>query len=201
MKQNQENNDMNIIKFSHNWNNKLNNKVFTTIRRDWPAKLDYYRRATNSIFQICLKGEYHSQAQLDSVKPIRFSMIPHALLATDTGTSFYTAIFDKFGIRGDDKVLILTFTDNDLKDTGIRKDPELSKGRRSATSGAPSFISAWYGSGCLLTDQPVPDVTQDLDVDSGAFYGGRHFVCETVTKSAAQAIAIAMGWIWIEKKR
>jgi hypothetical protein len=66
-----------------------------------------------------------------------------------------------------------------------------------------SKIRAWYGRGSLMVSERVEHVTQDLassyDPAGGmAFYAGRYFVCETITKSAARAIADAMGWEWTE---
>jgi hypothetical protein len=58
-------------------------------------------------------------------------------------------------------------------------------------------IEARYGVGALLLNEKIPDITQTLSDDSAMYYGGRHFVCETIFKSAAKTIAEAMGWTWI----
>jgi hypothetical protein len=59
-------------------------------------------------------------------------------------------------------------------------------------------IKARYGaSGALLLNAMIPGVTQTLSDEAAMYYGGRHFVCETIFKSAAKTIAEAMGWKWI----
>ena len=59
-------------------------------------------------------------------------------------------------------------------------------------------IEARIGSsGALLLSQEVPCFTQPLNDEQAGFYGGRHFVCETIETSAARAIASALGWKWI----
>jgi hypothetical protein len=59
-------------------------------------------------------------------------------------------------------------------------------------------IKARYGaSGALLLNKKIPDITQTLTDDAAMFYGGRHFVCESILWSAAKTIAEAMGWKWI----
>ena len=51
--------------------------------------------------------------------------------------------------------------------------------------------------GSLLLSQEVPGLTQQLGLDETKWYGGQHFVCETIFDAAAKAIAEAMGWKWI----
>jgi hypothetical protein len=59
-------------------------------------------------------------------------------------------------------------------------------------------IKSRYGaSGAFLLDAKIPGVTQTLSDEAANYYGGRHFVCETIFESAAKAIAAAMGWQWI----
>ena len=59
-------------------------------------------------------------------------------------------------------------------------------------------IEARYGAGgCLLLSKKVPGVSQLQDLDETKWYGGEHFVCESLSKPAARAIAEAMGWKWI----
>ena len=48
---------MNQIKFSHNWNNKLSNDIFTTIRRFTDEKFDYYKENLNKKFEVVLKNK------------------------------------------------------------------------------------------------------------------------------------------------
>ena len=62
-------------------------------------------------------------------------------------------------------------------------------------------------SGALMCDQAVEDLTQDLEQqpegnftnrqETIAFYGGRYFVCETITAAAARKIAEALGGVYL----
>ena len=45
---------MKKIKFSHNWNNKLDGVIFTTIRRSTPRKNDYYIGCQGEVFDVQL---------------------------------------------------------------------------------------------------------------------------------------------------
>ena len=104
---------MNRIKFSHNWNNKLNNEYFTTIRGtggDYDnKKFEYYSEKIGEVFSVLLKGKEVCKAELVMVELREFDDICHALLIADTGTTEYMKIFRKFGIEGYENVLILTF--------------------------------------------------------------------------------------------
>jgi hypothetical protein len=63
-------------------------------------------------------------------------------------------------------------------------------------------IEARYGAGgALLLSEKVLDVTQTLSDEAANYYGGRHFVCESVFEPAAKAIAEEMGWKWIGIKK
>ncbi len=58
-----------------------------------------------------------------------------------------------------------------------------------------------------MCDQAVEGLTQDLEAqpdttfsskqESMKFYGGRYFVCETITSSAARKIAEALGGTYL----
>lgn len=51
-----------------------------------------------------------------------------------------------------------------------------------------------YGSGgALVCDEPIEGITQALDEDSSRFYGGKHFVAESMSKRTAEFIAKALG--------
>lgn len=59
-----------------------------------------------------------------------------------------------------------------------------------------------YKSGALTCDSYIEGVTQDLlgadscyMDDSVKFYGGRYFVCETISKSAAKTFAELLGGV------
>ncbi len=55
------------IKFCKNWNNKLNNKYFTTIRYLTSSKYFYYQNNEGNIFDVILKGNKVSTARLVDV--------------------------------------------------------------------------------------------------------------------------------------
>ena len=100
---------MNRIKFSHNWNNKLNNEYFTTIRKYTDAKFDYYKDKVGEVFSVLLKGKEICKAELISVEMKNFDNIPEALFIIDTGTETYKNVFGMFGIVDTDIVIILVF--------------------------------------------------------------------------------------------
>jgi len=100
-----------VIRFSHNWNNKLDNLIFTTIRNSNEAKLKYYKEAIGYGFDVFLKKKKYCYAELQQVEEYLFDDIPEGLLMTDTGMQFseMQQLFADFGIEYGDKVLILTF--------------------------------------------------------------------------------------------
>lgn len=54
----------------------------------------------------------------------------------------------------------------------------------------------WRGpGGSLLCDREIPGVTQRLDDASARNYGGQWLVGETLTRSACEFIAVAMGGV------
>ena len=103
---------MNKIKFSHNWNNKLNNDIFTTIRKYDNEKYYYYFNQTNKEFEIVLNGNIVGKAVLINVEHLDYINIPYCLLRLDTGLKTKESInelFNKFGINNNSEVLVLTF--------------------------------------------------------------------------------------------
>lgn len=105
---------MDRINFSHNWNNKLNCNIFTTVRNI--DKLSYYEERRGSIFEILLMGRVYSTARLidvilidlkDSNKYIE--ILTKILLMLDTGLREceYEKVFEKFNIK--DKAVLLVF--------------------------------------------------------------------------------------------
>lgn len=99
-----------IIKFSNNWNDKLDNFVFTTIGVSDARKLRYYRQSIDKVFDVFLKGKRYTQASLKIVSLYQFGAIPHILLAIDTGKINYTEnvdIFKKFGLYDDNTEMII----------------------------------------------------------------------------------------------
>lgn len=103
---------MNKIHFCHNWNDKLNQNIFTTIRKFSQSKKDYYYDKLAEIFEVLLNNKLITQARLIEVESWEFSSLPLGLLHSDTGivnNIEIDNIFKKFGINKNDLVLILTF--------------------------------------------------------------------------------------------
>ena len=103
---------MNKIKFSHNWNNKLNHEVFTTIRKSTPEKCQYYFDEVGKVFEVVNLDKHICNARLIEIEEKKFKEIPLGLLHTDTGIINNYEIedlFKRFGITREVFVLILTF--------------------------------------------------------------------------------------------
>lgn len=104
---------MNQIKFSHNWNNKLNCNIFTTIRADTLNKYHYYKDKVMEKFEILLNNKKVSEAMLRKVSQERLVQIRPTIARLDTGFFEEDKIFEifkKFGVEPKDNVLLLTFT-------------------------------------------------------------------------------------------
>ena len=82
------------IKFTHNWNNKLSCKFFTTIRKFSKEKKEYYRKYYNATFDVLLNDKKVCEAKLVDINVIEFHL---------------QDVFIKFGIKNETKVLLLTF--------------------------------------------------------------------------------------------
>ena len=76
----EKNNQPNELKFSYNWNNKLNGKAFTTIRLYNPDK---YK--VNNLYNITLNNEFKGRARLLEIKKIKLNMINSWIALIDTG--------------------------------------------------------------------------------------------------------------------
>lgn len=104
---------MKQIKFSHNWNGKLELSVFTTIRGWTKEKEAYYKQSIAENFEVLLKGKKICIAELQEVEAIEFSDIPSGLIMYDTGLPYDDAyqVFADFGLMQlpNNKALILTF--------------------------------------------------------------------------------------------
>jgi len=102
-----------IIKFSNNWNNKLDNFCFTSVRKIKSPNFSYYQGSISKTFDVFLEGKLYTQAKLVSVSTYKFSNIPQLLLAIDTGKVNFTEnvdIFRKFGlVDRDDMMMVLFF--------------------------------------------------------------------------------------------
>ena len=106
------------IKFSHNWNNKLDNSIFTTIRSSNPDKLKYYKDLVGYGFDVLLKGKKYCYAELQEAEEFLFDEIPDGLIMMDTGMELEDAqqLFGNFGVTYGDKVIILTFQGIKIKE-------------------------------------------------------------------------------------
>jgi hypothetical protein len=68
------------INFSTNWNNKLNNMCFTSIR-----PLNYNKYKTSLIYQVCLKDNHICLAELIEIRIIRLCDFSEIQARLDTG--------------------------------------------------------------------------------------------------------------------
>lgn len=104
---------MNSIKFSHNWNHKLDNDIFTTIRNWTPEKEGYYRSQLGKTMEVLLHGAKGGEARLLSVRVVLYTMIDSALLRLDTGMADLNEIkklFINFGMEDImSRMILLTF--------------------------------------------------------------------------------------------
>ena len=101
----------NQIKFSHNWNNKLSNNIFTTIRGYNQQKYIYYRDKTNESFHIILKNKKVGEAFLRKVSKEVLGKIRPIILRLDKGyfnDEKILSIFQDFGVQQHDEVILLT---------------------------------------------------------------------------------------------
>jgi len=105
----------NKIKFSKNWNNKLQCRVFTTIRKFDLKKYTWYQSKINEVFDVEVDGITRFQVRLCSVKFGILKNVEPYLLFLDTGEDEPFKIFKKFGIGEEDKVIILLFDSKKLK--------------------------------------------------------------------------------------
>lgn len=102
------------ISFSKNWNNKLDNQFFTTIRLYNKEKFDYYLLNIDKIFDVKLNGHNYSQVKLLKVEKFKFSDIPNGLKIIDAGPN-YKDIFSKFDVNDSSDIIILTFETINIK--------------------------------------------------------------------------------------
>jgi len=103
---------MNVIKFSHNWNQKLDHKLFTTIRRWTYQKETYYKSQVGSDYKVYLENQEYTIATLKNVEIFGYGDIPTGLLIIDTGINNLKevhATFRKFGLTPGTRAMILTF--------------------------------------------------------------------------------------------
>ena len=106
-----------MVKFSKNWNNKLDCNVFTTIRKHTKEKEDYYQSQIGVYNNIYLGDKVHCIAKIFDIKVMTYSQLPSELLVLDTGIPSHSLIditFSKFGIEQSDKVIVLLFIKQDI---------------------------------------------------------------------------------------
>lgn len=64
----------------------------------------------------------------------------------------------------------------------------------------PDKIRFTYSTGgSLVTDRPIAGVTREITDEEAGYYGGRYFVCESMSESAARHIAEAFGGFMVKK--
>lgn len=103
---------MNTLRFSSNWNNKLRNFTFSTIRKHTNEKHQYYASQLDKTFDVKLKDTHIINAKLVHIARMQYKDIPYELKAMDTGLLEMDEIdelFKKFGITRDTKVLLMLF--------------------------------------------------------------------------------------------
>lgn len=98
------------IRFIENWGGKLDKEYFTTIRKYDPEKDIYYKNKVGATFDVLLNGEKYCEAKLISCEGMnRLKDLPYGFLVCDTGDTVPLAIFKRFGIGMDDRVIVLCF--------------------------------------------------------------------------------------------
>ena len=93
----------NIVKFSHNWNGKLNNSAFTTIRRHNPQKYKL-----GNTYRIELEGKIKGDAILTAMRIIRIDQLNDFICYLDTGynTASATTILQRMNKGVDIKTVL-----------------------------------------------------------------------------------------------
>ena len=100
---------MDKMRFTQNWNNKLDCKYFTTIRKYDAAKFAYYDGKLNELDGICIGNENYCSAKLIKIVVCKLSEIDVLLKILDTGTLNYQDVFSKFGLKDNSEVMVLLY--------------------------------------------------------------------------------------------
>lgn len=102
---------MNIIKFSKDWNSKLQKSIFTTIRAYDYKKWNYYKSQEDNEFRVLLNNKDIGKVILINAEYINFNQLSTGLICADTGLRKKEAlkVFEKFGIDKNSSVIVLTF--------------------------------------------------------------------------------------------
>ncbi len=104
----------NVIRFTHNWNGKLSQDVFTTIRNYTFDKYNYYLKSVTREFDVWLKGSgVIKKAILVDAERYEYEAIPDGFVAVDTGITEpikALQLFKDFGMKSRiSDMIILTF--------------------------------------------------------------------------------------------
>jgi hypothetical protein len=98
------------IRFSENWNGKLDKEYFTTIRKYDGEKSDYYKRSVHQAVDVHLGFNVVGKAECLSCEDRnRLKDLPYGLLVCDTGSENPIEIFNRFGIVWEDRVILLCY--------------------------------------------------------------------------------------------
>jgi hypothetical protein len=105
---------MKQIKFFKDWNGKLGNKIFSTIRKKHDVPEDYYGAKVGQIFDLFLQDRKLGKARLLSAQIYHFADIPAEIMLLDTGTNTYQDAIGVFygfykTIQPTDKFYLLLF--------------------------------------------------------------------------------------------
>jgi hypothetical protein len=103
---------MNNIRFIHDWNGKLGNDVFTTIRAYNEPKFRFYSSQIGQRFVIEMNNDPYGYATLVDLDMQLFKDIDPFLLRIDTGLTDMDRVretFRGFNIYDDTSCLILLF--------------------------------------------------------------------------------------------
>ena len=98
------------IKFSKMYF-KLNNPIFTTIRKYEDDRFSFYKERINDIFDIKVKDEIIGKAKLIDIEVTDFFNLPISFLRIDTNLIDINEIYNLFeslGINKNDRIIILT---------------------------------------------------------------------------------------------
>ena len=109
-------NGMPKVKFSFNWNRKLDCDAFTTYR-DWNSrKEEHFKNLVGMKFAVLLFQKLKCYRILKKVRKTRLIDEPYELLVVDTGSSDPYGFFRKrFGITEKDPVLCLLFVKEEVE--------------------------------------------------------------------------------------
>jgi len=129
------------VKFRTNWGGMMDWKTFYSIRKSTPEKARYYQGLVGRDVRTVLNGKAYGTARLDGCTETTLASLDDAVLHKATYTrsrsDAYTAM-SRFGMRPDDKVLLLVFK-NKVHQAKLGEAPPASPA--SAESGSrPKWV-------------------------------------------------------------